>query len=155
MESPTILPRRRRIRRSQKQWCELLDRFNRGDQTQEQFCTEHNLGTEYFWSLGESDCASHHRWLLPMRCLSSWSRIHRRPQPSRGMSNCNWVVVCAYRPETPWMLSVSPERRIWLCTQATDMRRSFDGLSAWSGTTLRKTRAVATGTLLSTDGARR
>ncbi len=28
------------------------------------------------------------------------------------------------------MLSVSPERRIWLCIQATDMRRSFDGLSA-------------------------
>ena len=48
MESPTILPRRRRIRRSQKQWCELLDRFNRGDQTQEQFCTEHNLGLSTF-----------------------------------------------------------------------------------------------------------
>ncbi len=28
------------------------------------------------------------------------------------------------------MLSVSSERRIWLCTQPTDMRRSFDGLSA-------------------------
>ena len=28
------------------------------------------------------------------------------------------------------MLSVSPERRIWLCTQPTDMRKSFDGLSA-------------------------
>jgi transposase len=28
------------------------------------------------------------------------------------------------------MLSVSPAQRIWLCTQATDMRRSFDGLSA-------------------------
>lgn len=28
------------------------------------------------------------------------------------------------------MLSVSPERRIWLCLQPTDMRRSFDGLSA-------------------------
>ncbi len=28
------------------------------------------------------------------------------------------------------MLSVSPGRRIWLCTQPTDMRRSFDGLSA-------------------------
>ncbi len=28
------------------------------------------------------------------------------------------------------MLSVSSECRIWLCTQPTDMRRSFDGLSA-------------------------
>ena len=28
------------------------------------------------------------------------------------------------------MLSVSPGRRIWLCIQPTDMRRSFDGLSA-------------------------
>jgi transposase len=28
------------------------------------------------------------------------------------------------------MLSISPERRIWLCIQPTDMRRSFDGLSA-------------------------
>ena len=28
------------------------------------------------------------------------------------------------------MLSVVPGRRIWLCTQPTDMRCSFDGLSA-------------------------
>lgn len=28
------------------------------------------------------------------------------------------------------MLSVAPGQRIWLCTQPTDMRRSFDGLSA-------------------------
>jgi len=28
------------------------------------------------------------------------------------------------------MLSIGPERRIWLCTQPTDMRCSFDGLSA-------------------------
>ncbi len=28
------------------------------------------------------------------------------------------------------MLSVAPGRRIWLCTQPTDMRCSFDGLSA-------------------------
>ena len=28
------------------------------------------------------------------------------------------------------MLSVMPGRRIWLCTEPTDMRRSFDGLSA-------------------------
>lgn len=28
------------------------------------------------------------------------------------------------------MLSVAPGRRIWLCVQPTDMRRSFDGLSA-------------------------
>ena len=28
------------------------------------------------------------------------------------------------------MLSLAPGCRIWLCTQPTDMRRSFDGLSA-------------------------
>jgi transposase len=28
------------------------------------------------------------------------------------------------------MLSITPACRIWLCTQPTDMRRSFDGLSA-------------------------
>jgi len=28
------------------------------------------------------------------------------------------------------MLNLSTEPRIWLCTQATDMRKSFDGLSA-------------------------
>lgn len=28
------------------------------------------------------------------------------------------------------MLSIDPGCRIWLCTQPTDMRRSFDGLSA-------------------------
>ena len=28
------------------------------------------------------------------------------------------------------MLSIAPACRIWLCTQPTDMRRSFDGLSA-------------------------
>ena len=28
------------------------------------------------------------------------------------------------------MLNASPDRRIWLCTTPTDMRRSFDGLSA-------------------------
>ena len=28
------------------------------------------------------------------------------------------------------MLSITPGRRIWLCLQPTDMRRSFDGLSA-------------------------
>lgn len=28
------------------------------------------------------------------------------------------------------MLSIGAERRIWLCTQPTDMRCSFDGLSA-------------------------
>ena len=28
------------------------------------------------------------------------------------------------------MLSIPPGRRIWLCTTATDMRKSFDGLSA-------------------------
>ena len=28
------------------------------------------------------------------------------------------------------MLSITPGRQIWLCVQPTDMRRSFDGLSA-------------------------
>ena len=28
------------------------------------------------------------------------------------------------------MLSITPGRRIWLCVQPTDMRRSYDGLSA-------------------------
>lgn len=36
------------------------------------------------------------------------------------------------------MLSVSPDRRIWLCTQPTDMRRSFDGLSALVSNHLRE-----------------
>ncbi len=48
MESTTILSGRLRCRRTQTQWRELLDRFNRGGQTQEQFCTEHNLGLSTF-----------------------------------------------------------------------------------------------------------
>jgi|GEM_PF-3215295 len=28
------------------------------------------------------------------------------------------------------MLMVAPGRRIWLCTRATNMRKSFDGLAA-------------------------
>ncbi len=32
--------------------------------------------------------------------------------------------------DAPLMLTLSGENRIWLCTQPTDMRRSFNGLSA-------------------------
>ena len=34
------------------------------------------------------------------------------------------------------MLMVAPGRRIWLCTTATDMRKSFDGLAAEVSTRL-------------------
>jgi len=43
MES-TNLSSARRSRRSQDQWRELLDRFEHSGQTQEQFCTAHDLG---------------------------------------------------------------------------------------------------------------
>ena len=48
------------------------------------------------------------------------------------------------------MLSIDPACRIWLCTQPTDMRRSFDGLSAGAA-------AVAAGNDLAgkTGGRRR
>jgi len=48
MESTTILPGRRRSRHSLEQWRELLDRFERSGQTQEQFCAEHHLGLSTF-----------------------------------------------------------------------------------------------------------
>ena len=44
----TSLSPARRIRRSQEQWSELLDRFERSGQTQEQFCTGHDLGLSTF-----------------------------------------------------------------------------------------------------------
>ena len=48
MASTTLLPGRRQIRRSQEQWRELLDRFERSGQTQEQFCAAHDLGLSTF-----------------------------------------------------------------------------------------------------------
>jgi hypothetical protein len=48
MESTTILSGRRRIRRSQGHWRDLLDRFERSGQTQEQFCAEQDLGLSTF-----------------------------------------------------------------------------------------------------------
>ena len=47
MES-TNLSTARRSWRSLEQWRELLDRFNRSGQTQEQFCAEHHLGLSTF-----------------------------------------------------------------------------------------------------------
>ena len=48
MESTTVMPSRRRSRRSLEQWRELLDRFEYSGQTQEQFCAEHHLGLSTF-----------------------------------------------------------------------------------------------------------
>jgi len=48
MESTTVVPGRRRSRRSLEQWRELLDRFEYSGQTQEQFCAEHHLGLSTF-----------------------------------------------------------------------------------------------------------
>jgi putative transposase len=48
METITLLAGRRRIRRNPEQWHELLDRFERSGQTQEQFCTAHDLGLSTF-----------------------------------------------------------------------------------------------------------
>jgi hypothetical protein len=47
MKSTTIPPVRRN-RRNADQWCELLDRFEQSGQTQEQFCTIHDLGLSTF-----------------------------------------------------------------------------------------------------------
>jgi len=48
MESTLIQTARRRSRRNLKQWRELLDRFDESGQTQEQFCTKHDLGLSTF-----------------------------------------------------------------------------------------------------------
>ena len=48
MESTAILPGRWRIRRNPEQWRELLDRFERSGQTQEQFCAAQDLGLSTF-----------------------------------------------------------------------------------------------------------
>ena len=47
METTTIPPVRRH-RRNGDQWRELLDRFDRSGQTQEQFCAAHDLGLSTF-----------------------------------------------------------------------------------------------------------
>ena len=47
MESTNLTPTRR-IRRSREQWRDLLDRFERSDQTQEQYCVEQDLGLSTF-----------------------------------------------------------------------------------------------------------
>ena len=39
----TVANRRRWIRRSEDEWRELLAQFERSGQTQEQFCTDHDL----------------------------------------------------------------------------------------------------------------
>ena len=47
MESRTLAPVRRH-RRTLEQWRELLDCFEHSGQTQEQFCTAHDLGLSTF-----------------------------------------------------------------------------------------------------------
>ncbi len=130
--APSIIPARRtRIRRSRDKWCEVLERFERSGQSREQFCLERGQTLSSAASIAGAGS-----WVRRRRrdrsvpaspCFSSWRRTHVR-RAEHGTWNCSsalaWCCACTVHAERP------PGRRIWLCMQPTDIRRSFDGLSA-------------------------
>jgi len=81
MES-TIQSAARRNRRSADQWRELLDRFNRSGQTQEQFCTAHDLGRSTF-----------SRWRKRLR--------QQRVKPPKHSSDALFVELAQDAPVSP------------------------------------------------------
>ncbi len=130
MDPSTVPARRPRIRRNRDQWRALLERFVRSGQSREQFCRERSLSVSSFerWrrQLGKTVAP---RQVIAEEPVFLELRRTRVLRAKRGRWNCSWVLACscacAVRAERPTGLG-----RVWLCMQPTDMRRSFDGLSA-------------------------
>jgi hypothetical protein len=79
MENTNTTASKRRIRRDQEEWRDLIAQFERNGQTRDQFCAEHNLGISTF-----SRWRQRLRQAIPPLCLtmarrysSSWN--HRHP----------------------------------------------------------------------------
>ena len=48
MDRPKRTTIKRRHRRGQDEWCDIIARFEQSGQTRDQFCAEHNLGVSTF-----------------------------------------------------------------------------------------------------------
>ena len=130
-----MMRRRRGTRRTAAQWQDLVERSEREGQTRGRFCAAHGLALSTFalWrrklrgARGAGGERGSARGAVRGVVGSAGDGDGRGVVGGRARARCGRGTASA---KGAVMLSTVSTGRIWLCTQPTDMRCSFDGLSA-------------------------
>ena len=114
------------VRRTRGEWQAIMSRFERSGQGRREFCEAEGLvlGTFSWWcrELGRSGA----RRFGAVRGVGGWPAGCVGVGRGAGAGRRDGAAGSA----AAFVLSLGGGCRIWLCRRATDMRRSFDGLSA-------------------------